>query len=479
MKKIFLSVPLIAFYLLIAAQPVPQMREEKKLTLQQCVETALTNNFEVQQNGLQMQTSEVTWKQSKLNLLPDLNGSASHGLSQGRSIDPFTNSYINEQYNYANYGLSSGVTLFQGLAAQNLIKQNALSYHASKMDWQQAKDNATINIILAYLQVLNNEDLLVQAQNQADYSLKQVERLEILNKEGAIVPSQLSDLRGQYANDQLVIINSKNSLETSKINLSQLMNIPYDKNMELEKINPESLAPTYESTPENIYQTALQQFALVKAVDLRRESAEKAVKVAKGQLFPRLTFNANVNTNYSSAASQSVFLNTTDITTSDYVVVNGTQSPVIHKENNFTSTKISYNKQLNNNLYNVFSLNLNIPIFNSLLQRNRIKLAQITVRNTDLVAKTTKTQLQQSIEQAYVNMTSAADRYKTLLEQVTAYTESFHAAEIRFNNGVGTSIDYLTAKNNLDRANINLITAKYDYVLRTKVLDYYQGKQLW
>ncbi len=472
MKKIFSSVPLILFCLLIGAQ-------EKKLTLQQCVETALTNNFDVQQNGLLAQTAEVNWKQSKLNLLPDLNGSASHGISQGRSIDPFTNSYINEQYNYANYGLSSGVILFQGLSAQNLIKQNALSYQASKMDWQQAKDNATINIILAYLQVLNNEDLLVQAQNQAEYSQKQVERLEILNKEGAVAPSQLSDLKGQYANDQLAIINSKNALETSKINLSQLMNVPYDKNMELEKINPESPAVKYEATPENIYQTALQQFAQVKAVDLRKQSAEKAVKVAKGQLFPRLTFNANANTNYSSAATQSVFLNTIDVASSDYVVVNGTQTPVIRKQSNFASTKISYNSQLNNNLYNVFSLNLNIPIFNSLLQRNRIKLAQINVKNSDLVAKTTKTQLQQSIEQAYVNMTSAADRYKTLLEQVSAYEESFRAAEIRFNNGVGTSIDYLTAKNNLDRANINLITAKYDYILRTKILDYYQGKQLW
>src|SRR5712675_1456942 len=251
MKKIILITPLILFYLIAVSQ-------EKKLTLRQCVETALTNNFDIQQNGLLMQTAEVNWKQSKLNLLPDLNGSASHGLSQGRSIDPFTNSYINEQYNFANYGLSSGVILFQGLAAQNLIKQNGLSYQASKMDWQQAKDNATINIILAYLQVLSNEDLLVQAQNQAGYSQKQVERLEILNKEGAVAPSELSDLRGQYANDQLAIINSKNSLETSKISLSQLMNIPYDKNMELEKISPESLTEKYESTSENIYQTALQ-----------------------------------------------------------------------------------------------------------------------------------------------------------------------------------------------------------------------------
>lgn len=472
MKKVFLSTSLVLLYVVVFSQG-------NKLTLQQCVETGLKNNFDVQQNGLRMQNAEVNWKQAKLNLLPNLNGSGSHGISQGRSIDPFTNSYINEKYNFASYGLSTGVTLFQGLAAQNLIKENSLNYQASTMDWQQAKDNATINIILAYLQVLNNEDLLVQAESQAGYSQKQVERLQILDKQGAIAPSALSDLKGQYANDQLSIINGKNALETSKINLCQLMNIPYDKTMELEKINTDAYPLKYDETPDSIFQTALKQFAQVKAVDLRKESAEKAVKVASGQLFPRLTFNGNVNTNYSSAASQSIFQNTTDVPSTDYVIVNGVQTPVIRKQSNFSSQKISYNSQLNNNLYNDFSLNLTIPIFNSLFQRNQVKLARINVKNAVLVASYTKTQLQQNIEQAYINMNSAADRYKVSLDQVSAFTESFHAAETRFNNGVGTSDDYLLAKTRLDQANVNSISAKYDFALRTKVLDYYQGKQLW
>jgi outer membrane protein len=175
-----------------------------------------------------MQSAQVNWQQAKLNLLPNLNGAASQSLNEGRSIDPFTNSPINERYNSAGYGLNSQVTLFQGLALQNAIKQNSFNYQASKMDWQQAKDNATINVILAYLQVLTNEDLLTQAQNQAIYSQQEVDRLETLNKQGAITPSDLSNLRGQFANDQLSIINSKNSLESSKISLCQLMNIPYD-----------------------------------------------------------------------------------------------------------------------------------------------------------------------------------------------------------------------------------------------------------
>ena len=108
-----------------------------------------------------------------------------------------------------------------------------------------------------------------------------------------------------------------------------------------------------------------------------------------------------------------------------------------------------------------------------------MKQAQLTLKNSEIIAATTKTELQQNIEQAYINMTSASDRYKTLMDQESAYSESYRIAEVRFNSGLGTPIDYLTAKNNLDRANINLINAKYDYVLRTKILDYYQGKPLW
>ena len=472
MKNIFPGIALVFFYSVAISQ-------SDTLTLKQCVETGINNNLLVQQSNLQMQSDEINWKQAKLNMLPNLNGSVSHGFNQGRSIDPFTNGYINQSNNTGSYNLSSGVVLFNGFSLLNSVKQTSLAYQASKMDWQQAKDNITINIILAYLQVLNNNEQLQQSKNQLALSKQQVDRLEVLQQQGAINPSDLSDLKGQYSGDQLSIINSQNALESSKLTLCQLMNIPYNKNMELEKISAETLATKYEDTPDKIYSTALTQLALVKAVDLRKLSAEKGLKVAKGELFPTLSFGANTNTNYSSTASQEIFLNSSNIASADYVTVNNTQYPVMKQINNFSSQNISYGKQLKNNRFTSFDLSLRIPIFNGLQSRNRVKQAQLTLKNSELVAATTKTQLQQNIEQAYINMSSASDRYKTLLDQVSAYSESYRIAEVRFNSGLGTPIDYLTAKNNLDRANINLINAKYDFELRTKVLDYYQGKALW
>ena len=472
MKKILIVVILTLDFLLVTSQ-------QNKLTLQQAVETGIANNLDVLQSDLQAQTDEINWKQAKLNLLPDLTGNASHGINTGRSIDPFTNTYLNQNSNYASYSVNSNVTLFNGLSLQNIIKQNKLTYEASKMTLQQRKDNLTLNIILAYLQVLNSEDLLIQARNQMDLTKNQVDRLTLLDKEGAIAPSLLSDLKGQFAGEQLNIISSQNALETAKINLCQLMNVPYDKNLSVERLDASTFADKYADTPDKIYETALQQFAQIKAVDFTLQSSEKAVKVARGRLFPTLSFNAGIGTNYSNTASASTLINTTDVVSSDYVIVNGNQSPVIRKQNNFSTQKISYSDQLNNNRNSGFSLDMRIPIFNSFFQRNQIKLAKLVLKNNELVAKTTRTQLQQNIEQSYVNMTTASDRYKTLVEQVNAFTESFRAAEIRFNAGVGNSIDYLTAKNNLDRANINLINAQYDYVLRTKILDYYKGVKLW
>ncbi|PZR22940.1 MAG: TolC family protein [Citrobacter freundii] len=479
MKKRISTIVFCGWLLLNAGGIQAQESTGKLYTLQQCVETGLEKNLDVIKAGLQAETGKINWNQARLNMLPDLNASASNGINSGRSIDPFTNSYINQEVNVANYGVSSGVVLFRGLSMQNAARQNALAYEASRMDWQQSKDNVTINIILAYLQVLTNQDLLTLAINQADLSKKQVERLEIMNKDGAIKPSELSDLRGQFANDQLSIISTRNALEQSKLSLCKLMNIPYDRAMKLEPIDAATFATRYEMTPDSIYSTALREFALVKAVDLREASAVRGVKVARGQLFPTLTLNGNASTNYSSAARSDIFLGSAEQPTNDYVLINNVKTPVYSKINNFNSEKITYGKQVKNNIFTSFSLGLQIPIFNAWSQRNKIRLAQIDLKNAEYTASTTKTQLQQSIEEAHINMTTSSDRYKTLLEQVEAYRESFRAAEVRFNSGVGTSVDYLIAKNNLDRSNSNAVQAKYDYALRTKVLDYYQGKQLW
>jgi outer membrane protein len=195
--------------------------------------------------------------------------------------------------------------------------------------------------------------------------------------------------------------------------------------------------------------------------------------VAKGGLFPTLALGGNLNTNYSSAATQEMFTNITEVPTSNYVLVNGVKQPVVAARENYTSRRINYTNQLSNNVFSNIGLSLRVPIFNSFTVRNRVKLAAIDFKSASLIAENTKVQLRNEIEQAYVNMNNAWERYKILVEQVAAYSESFRAAEVRFNAGVGTTIDYMIAKDNVDRANINLVSAQYDYILRRKILEFY------
>jgi outer membrane protein len=386
-------------------------------------------------------------KQARANLLPDLGATINHGVNQGRSIDPFTNQFVDQTVNYAGYGLNSGIVLFNGLNLQNTVKQFATAYDASRMEQQQAKDNLTLNVMLAYLQVLNTEDLLSAATKQKEVSEKQLERLQILDKQGAISPSQVTDVKGQLMNDELSILNLRNSLETAKLSLAQLMNIPYQRTMRLERVNAEEFLTSYGVTSSDIYETALQQFSLVKAVELRRKSAEYALKAARGSLFPVLTLGGNAQTNYSSVAMDN-------------------------------AGKIPYKDQLSNNMFYTLNLGLRVPIFTNRRARTNIKLADIALRNTQLLEENTRIQLQQNIEQAHLNMANAYERYKALVQQVEAYNTSFKAAEARLTAGVGTTVDYVLAKANLDRSNIALISSKYDFVLRKKILDFYQNVTL-
>lgn len=450
------------------------------LTLRQSIETGIANNLDIKQQDLDMQRANVNYKQAKGNRLPLLSGNILHGINQGRNINPRTNTYVNEQVNIANYSLNTDVTVFNGFRLLNAVKQNSLAYDASKLELQQAEYELTLNIILAYLQILNNEDQLVLSRNQAILSRKQLERLEALDKQGAIAPALMYDLRGQLANDELAIVNGENALNAARLSLAQLMNVPYDPNLKVERLSAEQFSMGYEGDAEAIYQTAIKELALVKAAELRKQSAEKGVKTARGALSPTIYLTGSLSTDYFSTGTTDVRLGTfRNDSTNGFVTLNGNKVPVFVNNENVREERIGYLDQIKNNYGTFVGVGVRIPILNSFRARNQVSLAKIDLKSAEYTAQATYIQLKQFIEQAYFNMKAAQERYRVLTEQVNAFALSFRAAEVRFDAGLGTSVDYLIAKNNLDRANINLVNARYDYVLRTKILDYYQNKPLW
>lgn len=471
MKKVLMLIGLLTTIKIAGAQEV--------LTLKQCIETAIENNINVQQMNNTADRGEINKKQAKLDQLPDLNGIVSPGVSMGRSIDPFSNNYTDQKINSTSFGLSSGVVLFNGLSMQSSVKQTTAAFKSAQAGIQQQMDNIKISVILAYLQALSFKEQLSQASKQYQLSNEQVKRMEILDKEGAVKPYELSDLKGQAANDQLSIISLKNSEVAAMVDLYRLMNIPYRQNVQVEPLNTDSLLLEYTVERPAVYQIALNSLAQFKALDFAEQAAQWGVKAEKGRLYPTLRFNANVNTYYSSAASTNVLTGSGVNPSDDYVIINGQNIPVYKPYSNYDPKHIPNFDQFKNNRYGSFNLTLAIPIFNNLRTRNNIKLAKINLREAKQQTASAKTQLQLDVEQASQNLETASERYKTLLQQTVNYEQSFKAATVRFNEGVSNSIDYLTAKNNLDRANSNLIAARYDYVLRTKILDFYQAKPLW
>jgi len=228
------------------------------LSVRQAVDLAIRNNLLVNQTDIQSQTSKVNLDQSYSNLLPNIQASASQGIGFGRTLITSSYTYTDQQTISGNYQVNANLTLFSGLNLQNSIKQYRYAYNASKMDLQQQKDNITLNVLLAYMQVLSSQDLLNIAREQADIDSKQLERLEGQNKEGALLLlSNLTDLRGQYAGDQANIAISTNNLEIAKVNLFQLMNVPYKRDIAFDANAFTIQIEDPLVVPDSIYQTAL------------------------------------------------------------------------------------------------------------------------------------------------------------------------------------------------------------------------------
>ncbi len=465
---------LLAALLLMAVVAVNG--QQATLTLTECIQAALQNNIGVKQSELQAKNANLNYKQAKNNMLPVLQSSFNYGINNGRSIDPFTNGYINQQLKSSDMSAQVNIPLFNGFQLKNTIKQNELAFAGATMEWQQKKDELTLQVILAYLQVLNNEDAVTLAKDQAAVSKKQLDRLQIIQQEGATPPGNFYDLKGQYAGDELAVVNAENNLSAGILALTQLMNVPYNDSLHFDRAGVEQQVQLFGSTPDEIYSMALQQMASVKASELRISSSAAAIKVANAARFPSVALYGGASTNYSSAAMLNNFVSSANLPNGSYVVYNGNNLPVITKQDTYKSVPISYGSQFNNNISTGFGVSVRIPIFNALKTNTAVKLAKNEERNYQLIAANIKQQLRQAIDAAYVNINATFKRYEALQNQVSAYEESFRIAALRFENGVINSPEYLIAKNNLDRAKANLVATRYEYLLRNKILDFYMGK---
>lgn len=443
------------------------------VTLEESIRIALENNLELQSAELRAKRAKVNFRRSRNSILPDLGGSYNIGLSTGRSIDPFTNAYINRELTFSNAGLALDAVIFNGFNLLNRIRQSKLNLRASQMEVEEEKQNLMLDVTLAYLTVLNNRDLVQLAENRLETTAEQVNRLQTLYNEEVGNPADFTDIQGQAAVERTGVVQARNSLQESLLNLEQLLNITYD-------VSPEGIMllvdlEPYSYSAEQVYEEALNSLPTFKARELRVEAARKGVHVARSLYIPEISLFGQLNTNYSSAAQIFLETGTTTVETGNFVTIDNQQIPVFANQTQFTEEPITYNDQFTNNLNSVVGVSVRLPIFNGFEAKNNVALEKINLQESIVEMENTRLRLRQTIEQAHNDMQAAYTRYNILQEQVAAFEESFRINEIRFNSGVSTIVEYTISKNNLDNARINLANAKYEYLLRVKVLDYYRG----
>jgi len=453
----------------------------EKVTLQEAIDFALKNNLSIKQNSLQVEQGLNTLEQSKWAKYPTLNGGTNFNVFTGRNINPFTNGIITNTVGSNGFGLNSAVTIFDGYQTRNGIALNQLNLEASRLDLQAMKNQITLNIVVGYLNVLSQQDLLAVAQRQIEVTQTQLERTQKLVNAGSLPETNLYDIKAQLANDEVSVVNAENAIISAKLTLKQLMNSAADRDIDVVRVEvPNPNVQPYPNSSAQVYEIAQGFLADVQAADMRVKASQKGVDIAKGLKMPVISATANINSNYTTAAENVSVTQRIVETEAGFVNVGGTRYPVIAfvPTSSTTSEKINYFRQLTGNANNSFGVSVRIPIFNGYSTKFRLTTAQINQKQSEIQAENVRLRLRQDIDQAYVNLTNSAKRFSALGKQVSALEESFRAAESRFNVGSLNALDYSISKTNLDRARINQIQAKYDYIFRIKILDYYQNKPL-
>ncbi|WP_219224179.1 TolC family protein [Pedobacter antarcticus] len=426
---------------------------QEKLTIQQAVERMLQNNLTIKQAALNVSTSEVNLQQSKAALYPSLNGGLDNSLNFGRSLNTATNQLVSNKFYQGTGSLNASVDLFGGFAKLNQIRQNKILLDAGNSNLDKIKNDLTLQVVTAYFQVVFNEDLLKASNEQLVVAQETEVREQALLEAGNKTLADISQAKAQAATAELNVTNAQNQLTISFLTLSQLMEMRPDS------ANYKVVAPTIVDIAmarknynvNDVYNSSLAIFPDIKLAKLNREAAEKGVAVAKGSLSPRISLGGGIGSRYS------------------YLLGTGLLGSIPNAH---------LFDQISNNFYQNVGLSIQIPIFNGLQSRSNVKRAKINYEDYKIQEQLAKNNLNKVIAQAVADLRAADSRYKSNENTFNAQKDAFNVIEQRYNVGLVNSLDYNTSRTNRNKAEIDLIQAKYDLLFRSKVIDYYLGNQI-
>ena len=422
------------------------LQAQKVWTLNECIEHALAHNIAIKTAGLNAEAQEIQQKNSQYQRLPYVSASASHNFGFGQTQDN-TGVYVNNNSQSTSAGISSGITIFNGFQINNNIKAQQFSSLASLENLNKAKEDLSLNIASAYLQILYNKELYQLALEQVSLSKEQLRQYEIRYAHDKIPEGQLFEIRARLAQDELSATQQKQTMELSLLELSQLLELEDWKDFDVSEPDSQSLLnkEALQLPAESIYDQAQSNRAAIKSAQYEVMTSEKMLEVSRGARYPTLSLGASYSNSY---YDHSGYVNP------------------------------SLKDQLSSNGRSNIGLSLSVPIFNRLSTSNNIKRSNINLETARLQLENTKKMLYKEIQQAWFNAMTAEEKYQASFETIRATEEAFRFTEEKFNNGRSTMYEYNEARMQLLKTRSEQVQAKYNLMFSLKILDFYRGNSI-
>jgi len=421
---------------------------QEEWTLDQCIRYAVSNNLDIKKVTIQNEINKENLSQSKRNLLPYASLGSGANNSYGRSLDYTSYEYVNTTQFYNNLSLSGGIDLFRGFTKQNNISFQKMTFMAGIEDEKQQKYDIAFNVMEAFFNTIYYNGLIEIVNEQKELSELNLEQTRKQVTLGLKAKSDLLEMESRLAKEELDLIKTRNLYRTAFLDLKQAMNIVGGEDFSIDLSVPEIMLESSEETsPTQIYSTAMNFYPVIKAGEIRKDAAKKNLSIAKGNLWPRLSMSGGYATNYSKL-----------------------------KGNDNTE---SFKDQLKNNAYQYVGVSLSIPVFDRLSLRSDVKLAKLNYLQAETEFEKTSQQLYNEINQDYQDVESYLAEYKQLVKQVDFAEVAYKAAEKKLAQGLISVIELYDSKNILAQAKSDLLRTKLFYTIKRKTIDIYLGEPVF
>lgn len=450
-------------------------------SMEGCIKYALAHNISIKDNELNVRLASLNLQQSKLSQLPSINASTAYGRSSSSTTDPTTGAPADLNYNFTNITGNANVLLFGWFARRNIIAKDKLMQQAANEEYNQLKQDVSLNVATGYLRALLAKERVDVSRKQMDLTSLQMK--QAMAKVSVGVATELESLlmQSQLSIDSTNYLGAVALYNSAILDLKALLALDAKDNFEI--VSPEDALKTpadiMQYTPEVVYATAIEKQGKMRSIDYTVQAMQRQADVAAALRYPRLSFVTQLSTVYTNIGKNYSFNGYNNVVIpSTYIDVNGQQYPVYQSTPSYNVRQATFGEQLGNNLSTIYALSLNVPLFNGWQTSYNAKSARISLQSEQYKKDEAAIQLRTDIYKAYDEMSMAAQKYNAARHALQVSQNAAYFSQERMNTGLMTTLEYLQVKNNAYSVNAQMLNAKYDYILRLKILDYYMGKPI-